>query len=88
MIDNSMREPETLGEAFKNGYDAIFGKQWPIWVGGILFGMINVFMFAFERPWSSANGIRNWDQPPIGVGDQSYTFINPMFLFSIRMNCY
>ena len=60
MIDNSMREPETLGEAFKNGYDAIFGKQWPIWVGGILFGMINVFMFAFERPWSSANGIRNW----------------------------
>ena len=60
MIDNSMREPETLGEAFKNGYNAIFGKQWPIWVGGILFGMINVFMFAFERPWSSANGIRNW----------------------------
>ena len=60
MIDNSMREPETLGEAFKNGYDAIFGKQWPIWIGGILFGMINVFMFAFERPWSSANGIRNW----------------------------
>ena len=60
MIDNSMREPESLGEAFKNGYDSIFGKQWPIWVGGILFGMINVFMFAFERPWSSANGIRNW----------------------------
>ena len=55
-----MREPESLGEAFKNGYDSIFGKQWPIWVGGILFGMINVFMFAFERPWSSANGIRNW----------------------------
>ena len=60
MSDNSMREPESLGEAFKNGYDSIFGKQWPIWVGGILFGMINVFMFAFERPWSSANGIRNW----------------------------
>ena len=55
-----MREPESLGEAFKNGYDSIFGNQWPIWVGGILFGMINVFMFAFERPWSSANGIRNW----------------------------
>ena len=60
MSDNTMREPESLGEAFKNGYDSIFGKQWPIWVGGILFGMINVFMFAFERPWSSANGIRNW----------------------------
>ena len=60
MIDNTVRDPESLGEAFKNGYDSIFGKQWPIWVGGILFGMINVFMFAFERPWSSANGIRNW----------------------------
>ena len=60
MSDNSMREPESLREAWTNGYDALFGKQWPIWVGGILFGMINVFMFAFERPWSSANGIRNW----------------------------
>ena len=60
MSDNTVRDPESLGEAFKNGYDSIFGKQWPIWVGGILFGMINVFMFAFERPWSSANGIRNW----------------------------
>jgi len=60
MSDNSMREPESLREAWRNGYDALFGKQWPIWVGGILFGMINVFMFAFERPWSSANGIRNW----------------------------
>ena len=60
MNDNSIQEPESLGEAFKNGYDSLFGKQWPIWVGGILFGMINVFMFAFERPWSSANGIRNW----------------------------
>jgi len=57
---NEVREPESLSEAIKNGYDLIFGKQWPIWVGGILFGMINVFMFAFERPWSSANGIRNW----------------------------
>ena len=55
---NEAREPESLSEALKNGYDSIFGKQWPIWVGGILFGMINVFMFAFERPWSSANGIR------------------------------
>ena len=57
---NEFREPESLSDAIKNGYDSIFGKQWPIWVGGILFGMINVFMFAFERPWSSANGIRNW----------------------------
>ena len=60
LIIGGGREPESLSEAIKNGYDSIFGKQWPIWVGGILFGMINVFMFAFERPWSSANGIRNW----------------------------
>ena len=56
----TVRERQSLSDALKNGYDTIFGKQWPIWVGGILFGMINVFMFAFERPWSSANGIRNW----------------------------
>ena len=55
-----MKEPESLVQALKNGYSLLFGQQWPIWLGGILFGMINVLMFAFERPWSSASGIRNW----------------------------
>ena len=58
--DLGSKEPKSVAEALKNGYSLLFSQQWPIWLGGILFGLINVFMFAFERPWSSANGIRNW----------------------------
>ena len=32
---NEVREPENLSDAIQNGYDSIFGKQWPNWVGGI-----------------------------------------------------
>ena len=31
-----------------------------MWGGGLLFGFINVFMFAFEKAWSVADGVRNW----------------------------
>jgi uncharacterized membrane protein YedE/YeeE len=52
--------PETLRAAFGNGYARLFGQQWPVWVGGVLFGMLNVLLFAYERPWSAADGVRNW----------------------------
>lgn len=31
-----------------------------MWVGGLLFGVLNVFMFAYEKAWSVADGVRNW----------------------------
>ena len=42
------KEPENIKEVFAAGYAKFFEKQWPMWVGGLLFGFINVFMFAFE----------------------------------------
>ena len=43
-----------------SGYGKVFGEQWPAWVGGIMLGALNVFLFAFARPWSAADGVRNW----------------------------
>ena len=54
------KEPENIKEVFAAGYAKFFEKQWPMWVGGLLFGFINVFMFAFEKAWSVADGVRNW----------------------------
>ena len=54
------KEPENIKEVFATGYAKFFEKQWPMWVGGLLFGFINVFMFAFEKAWSVADGVRNW----------------------------
>ena len=54
------KQPETMGAALASGYAKIFGQQWPVWIGGVLFGAINVFLFAFDKPWSAADGVRNW----------------------------
>ena len=54
------KPPETVGAAFASGYAKVFGQQWPVWIGGVLFGALNVFLFAFDKPWSAADGVRNW----------------------------
>ena len=54
------KEPENLKEVFASGYAKMFDQQWPMWVGGLLFGIIYVFMFAYEKAWSVADGVRNW----------------------------
>jgi uncharacterized membrane protein YedE/YeeE len=57
---SEQQQPETLRGALSGGYAKIFGQQWPVWIGGVLFGAINVFLFAFDKPWSAADGVRNW----------------------------
>ena len=67
------QQPKTVLAAVAGGYAKIFGQQWPVWIGGVLFGAINVFLFAFEKPWSAADGVRNWGDwvfNSLGVADR------------------
>jgi hypothetical protein len=41
-------------------YAAVFGRPWPVWGAGILVATLNVFLFAFDRPWTASDGARNW----------------------------
>jgi uncharacterized membrane protein YedE/YeeE len=41
-------------------YRLLFAKNWPVWVGAILAGMINVMMFAVATPWSGSAGYGSW----------------------------
>ena len=58
--DTIAEESESINGAFRKGYERLFEKQWPIWIGGLLLGIGNVFLFAFDRPWTVSNGVRNW----------------------------
>ena len=72
------KDPENVKEVFSCGYAKFFEKQWPMWVGGLLFGVLNVFMFAFEKAWSVADGVRNWGNWFFNiVGVTEITIINP-----------
>ena len=58
--DTIAEDSDSISAAFRNGYERVFGKQWPIWVGCLMLGIGNVFLFAFDRPWTVSNVVRNW----------------------------
>ena len=79
--------PQTLGDALAGTYTKLFGQQWPVWIGGVLFGAINVFLFAFDKPWSAADGVRNWGDwffNSVGVSDLE--IINPHLYSTSLLN--
>ena len=41
-------------------YDTIFDQAWPIFASALAIGTLNVFLFAFDRPWTASDGVRNW----------------------------
>ena len=41
-------------------YDKIFGRPWPVMPSALTVAMLSVFLFAFDRPWTASDGLRNW----------------------------
>jgi uncharacterized membrane protein YedE/YeeE len=55
--------------AFRQQYDALFGRPWPVVGAAVLVAVTNVFLFAFDRPFTASDGVRNWgDWVLVGVG--------------------
>jgi uncharacterized membrane protein YedE/YeeE len=46
--------------ALREQYDMVFGQPWPVIPAALLVGTLNVFLFAFDRPWTASDGFRNW----------------------------
>jgi uncharacterized membrane protein YedE/YeeE len=49
-----------MGRHFAAQWDLLFGRSWAVWGAGILIATVNVFLFAFDRPWTASDGMRNW----------------------------
>ena len=60
----------------------LFGEQWPAWTGGILFGFLSIALFAWEKPWSVADGVRNWGDWLLNGAGITDTFIIDPHLYS------
>jgi len=41
-------------------YEALFSRPWTVWGAAVLVATINVFLFAFDRPWTASDGMRHW----------------------------
>jgi len=57
---NDVNQPTVLNGILIRGYQKVFDENWPVWVGGILIGLMSVLTFAWARPWGVAGGLRNW----------------------------
>jgi uncharacterized protein len=49
-----------MGSALAAQYAAVFGRPWTVWGAAALIAAVNVFLFAFDRPWTASDGLRNW----------------------------
>ena len=44
----------------RDQYTMIFGRPWPVIPSALVIAALNVFLFAFDRPWTASDGMRNW----------------------------
>lgn len=58
-MDNN-KQNSVISGILISGYQKIFDENWPMWLGGLLIGIMSVITFAWARPWGVAGGLRNW----------------------------
>jgi uncharacterized membrane protein YedE/YeeE len=69
--------------AFRQQYEALFGGPWPVWGAALLIAATNVFLFAFDRPFTASDGVRNWgDWVLTGLGVLTRTDLIAPWLYS------
>src|SRR5881398_4122366 len=49
-----------MASALRAQWDALVSRAWPVWGAAVLVATVNVFLFAFDRPWTASDGMRNW----------------------------
>jgi uncharacterized protein len=72
-----------MPRAFAPQYAALFGRAWVVWGSAVLMATLNVFLFAFDRPWTASDGLRNWgDWALTGIGIVRRADLLPPWLYS------
>ena len=57
-MSESKKEIGAAGQLF----NTFFSKHWPVWVGGIVLGILNILLFTIKSPWGASGGINNWGE--------------------------
>jgi hypothetical protein len=79
-----MAAATSLVAFLREQYAKIFGQPWPVMASALIIAVLNVFLFAFDRPWTASDGIRNWEDwllQSVGVLNES----NLLSQFFIRV---
>jgi uncharacterized membrane protein YedE/YeeE len=69
--------------AFRRQYETLFASPWPVWGAALLVAVTNVFLFAFDRPFTASDGVRNWgDWALTGLGVATRSDLIAPWLYS------
>jgi uncharacterized protein len=49
-----------MRRVLREQYALLFDRAWSIWGAALLIAALNVFLFAYDRPWTASDGARNW----------------------------
>jgi len=47
-------------DGVKDIYNRAFGDAWPVWLGGLLIGLFNVYEYIMEKPWGITTATSRW----------------------------
>ncbi len=56
----AVEEAGALVLIFREAYEKVFFKNWPVWLGGLLIGLLSIIIFAWARPLGVIAGPREW----------------------------
>ena len=64
-------------------FEAIFRRPLSVWSAALLLATLNILLFAYEKPWTASDGLRNWgDWFFQTVGWQTQAQLLPPWLYS------
>src|SRR3990172_1275755 len=64
-------------------FEAVFRRSLSVWTAGLLLATLNILLFAYEKPWTAAEGLRNWgDWLARFAGGNAPSQLLPPWLFS------
>ena len=49
-----------FGAFLRRQYENGFCTPWPVIPAALVIAALNVFLFAYDRPWTASDGLRNW----------------------------
>jgi uncharacterized membrane protein YedE/YeeE len=55
-----MTAATTFSTFLRDQYARIFSRPWAVVPSALVIGSLNVFLFAFDKPWTASDGMRNW----------------------------
>ncbi|HSF56625.1 MAG TPA: YeeE/YedE thiosulfate transporter family protein [Candidatus Binatia bacterium] len=55
-----MTASTTFAAFLQDQYAKLFGRPWAVIPSALVIGSLNVFLFAFDKPWTASDGMRNW----------------------------